>query len=187
MTDFTRKYGAGAIGGRLRRLSESVDEDARRIYAELGLKFEQRWLGVMEQIAEHGPQSVSDLARALGISHPSVSETRRSLEGAGLIESKSDPDDARSRVLALSKHGRELYLRLSPLWALLNQTAIELNKEAGDVMASLDRLDEALERQSLYDRIKMNMARSSMVVQADSKRTTSNKSRRTQNGKRSSR
>ncbi|HEY0801463.1 MAG TPA: MarR family transcriptional regulator, partial [Steroidobacteraceae bacterium] len=87
MVDYTRKYGPAAIGGRLRRLSESNDEDAGRIYAELGINFQQRWVGVLEQLGDRGPLSVGELASSLGIRHSSVSQTRRSLEDAGLVES----------------------------------------------------------------------------------------------------
>src|SRR3954464_2827321 len=107
--DYTRTYGPAAIGGRLRRLAEQIDEDAGRIYAELGVTFEQRWLGVMEHLAEHGAASLSDLADALGISHPSVSQTRRSLETAGLVVSGAHLRDGRSRILGLSSAGRRLY------------------------------------------------------------------------------
>jgi DNA-binding MarR family transcriptional regulator len=158
-TDFTRKLGPSALGARLRRLSERIDEDAGRIYAELGVAFEQRWWGVMEHLFDHGPASVGELARALGISHPSVSQTRRSLEAAGLVEAQADALDGRSRRLALSPAGRDLYQRMSPVWAAMDAVAIELNGEAGDVVASLDRLDQALARSSLHERIRRAMQR----------------------------
>lgn len=153
MTDRTRKYGPAAIGGRLRRLSESIDEDAGRIYAEFGIKFQQRWVGVLEELSKQGPLSVGKLAETLGIRHSSVSQTRRSLEEAGLIQSEADPGDARSRRLSLSPAGRQLVRKLEPVWDLLNATSVDLDEEAGHVVAALDRLDAALSRQSLYARV----------------------------------
>jgi MarR family transcriptional regulator, organic hydroperoxide resistance regulator len=158
MVDYTRKYGPAAIGARLRRLSESIDEDAGRIYVDLGIDFQQRWVGILEQLDARGAQSVGDLAASLGIRHSSVSQTRRSLEEAGLVESDVDPKDARSRLLRLSAVGRQLVRRLKPLWRVLNATSLELDKEAGRVIAALDRLDRALEQQSLYDRVKQKLA-----------------------------
>ena len=158
MVDFTRKYGPAAIGARLRRLSESIDEDAGRIYAELGIDFQQRWVGILEQLHERGAQSVGELAASLGIRHSSVSQTRRSLEEAGLVESQVDPQDGRSRLLRLSAGGKELVRRLQPLWKILNATSLELDSEADHVIAALDRLDRALERLSLYDRVRQKLA-----------------------------
>jgi MarR family transcriptional regulator, organic hydroperoxide resistance regulator len=158
MVDYTRKYGPAAIGARLRRLSESIDEDAGRIYADLGIEFQQRWVGILEHLDGRGAQSVGELAASLGIRHSSVSQTRRSLEEAGLVESDVDPKDARSRLLRLSVGGRQLVRRLKPLWRILNSASLELDQEAGRVVAALDRLDSALERLSLYDRVRQKLA-----------------------------
>lgn len=153
LADRTRRYGPAAIGGRLRRLSESIDEDASRIYADFGIEFQQRWVGVLEELSKRGPSSVGEMAQMLGIRHASVSQTRRSLEEAGLVQSSKDPGDARSRRLSLTARGRQLVRQLEPVWNLLNETSVELDEEAGHVIAALDRLDEALNRRSLYDRV----------------------------------
>jgi DNA-binding MarR family transcriptional regulator len=158
MVDYTRKYGPAAIGARLRRLSESIDEDAGRIYVDLGIDFQQRWVGILEQLHNRGAQPVGELAASLGIRHSSVSQTRRSLEEAGLVESEVDPQDGRSRLLRLSGSGKELVRRLQPLWKILNATSLELDQEADHVIAALDRLDRALERLSLYDRVRQKLA-----------------------------
>jgi DNA-binding MarR family transcriptional regulator len=158
MVDYTRKYGPAAIGARLRRLSESIDEDAGRIYVDLGIDFQQRWVGILEQLHDRGTQPVGELAASLGIRHSSVSQTRRSLEEAGLVESQVDPQDGRSRLLRLSGSGKELVRRLQPLWKILNATSLELDAEADHVIDALDRLDRALERLSLYDRVRQKLA-----------------------------
>src|SRR5580698_9555139 len=158
LTDYTRKYGPAAIGARLRRLSESIDEDAGRIYALQGIEFQQRWVGILGQLHDRGAQTVGELAVSLGIRHSSVSQTRRSLEEAGLVESHIDPQDARSRLLRLSASGKDLVRRLQPLWKILNATSLELDAEAEHVIAALDRLDRALERMSLYDRVQQKLA-----------------------------
>jgi DNA-binding MarR family transcriptional regulator len=162
MIDRTRNYGPAAIGARLRRLSESIDEDAGRIYAELGIDFQQRWVGILEQLAQVGPQSVGELAAALGIRHSSVSQTRHSLEDAGLVSATLDPQDGRSRKLRLSAAGKRLVRRLEPLWEILNSTSVELDEEAGQVIAALDRLDRALDRRSLYERVRYRLAAESV-------------------------
>jgi MarR family transcriptional regulator, organic hydroperoxide resistance regulator len=158
MKDYIRSYGPAALGARLRRLSESIDEDAARIYADLEIEIEQRWVGVLEELAERGSQSVGELAAALGIRHSSVSQTRRSLEQAGLVSSDADPLDARSRKLRLSLAGARLVRRLQVVWGLLNAVSMELDAEAGNAIAALDRLDDALNRVSLYERVRQRKA-----------------------------
>lgn len=158
---YTTRQGGGAIGGRLRRLSERIDRDAGRLYAESGTVFEQRWFGVLELLDRYGPMSVGELAAPLGITHASVSETRKSLLKAGLIVATPDPEDARSRKLALSDDGRALMARMAPLIEALVAVAFELDEEAGAVVAALDRLDRALERASLYDRVRARLGAAS--------------------------
>ena len=79
MEDYVAEIGGAALGARLRRLSAAIDADAARIYAARGVRFEQRWFGVLNQLALVGPLGVRQLADLLGITHASVSETRQSL------------------------------------------------------------------------------------------------------------
>jgi DNA-binding MarR family transcriptional regulator len=158
--DATKRHGAAAIGGRLRRLSERIDEDCARIYADHGIVFEQRWLGVMSQLGGHGAQSVGALAASLGISHASVSETRKSLERAGLIVSKPDMHDGRISILRLSASGRRLFARITRILESLRAVSAEINADAGGALDALDRLDATLNSRSLYDRFKALQLRS---------------------------
>ena len=144
---------AAAIGARLRRLSERIDQDCARLYAAQGLHFEQRWFGVMNQLIRAEGLSVKELAALLGISHASVSETRKSLLAAGLIESAADPYDARSVRLSLSREGRAMFAQFAPLWQTLDAVSTELSTEAGELVRALDMLDGALDRESLFDRV----------------------------------
>lgn len=152
--DYSRGKGGQALGARLRRLSERIDGDSTRVYATLGETFEQRWFGVLDQMMLQGPTTVGRIAAAMRITHVSVSQTCRSLETAGIITAAPDPDDARRRTLSLTPDGEALTGRLKPLWAAFAAAAAELNAEAGNVVEALDRLDDALARRSLADRIR---------------------------------
>ncbi|MBP7703825.1 MAG: MarR family transcriptional regulator [Caulobacter sp.] len=154
---YTNRQGGSAIGARLRRLSERIDGDAARLYADSGVAFEQRWFGVLNLLSRFGPMSVGELAGPLGISHASVSETRKSLLRAGLIAATPDPLDARSRKLALTDEGRGLMTRMAPLMEALIAVADELDEEAGAVVAALERLDQALDSASVYDRVRQRL------------------------------
>ncbi len=151
--DYTRIAGGAAVGGRLRRLSEWIDGDSGRAYAALGVRFEQRWFGVLNQLALRGEGTVGELASTLRITHASISQTRRSLEAAGLISAQPDPKDGRRRPLRLTAAGRDLVARLSPLWRALDEAAEGLNDEAGGAAAALDRLDDALAQRSWFERV----------------------------------
>jgi DNA-binding MarR family transcriptional regulator len=151
--DYSRSAGGTAIGARLRRLSENLDGDSVRVYAALGISFEQRWFGVLNQLAIKQSATVGELAAALKITHASVSQTRQSLEEAGIVASQPDPADARRKKLVLTAAGKRLVNKLRPIWKAFDEAALALNEEAGDAVVALNRLDDALERQSIFDRI----------------------------------
>lgn len=152
MPDYLRSLGAEAIGARLRRLSERIDRDAGRAYSALGIRFEQRWFGVLNQLRLHETRSVSDIARTLRISHVSVSQARKSLELAGLIISLPSKNDARRKEIKLTDAGRCLIEKASPIWVAQNTVAFALAHEVEYLMDTLNQLDDALDRSSFYDR-----------------------------------
>jgi DNA-binding MarR family transcriptional regulator len=151
--DYSREAGGGALAARLRRLSERMDRDGTRIYAAHDVHFEQRWYGLLNQLVINGPMSIGEIAAALRITHVSVSQASRSLEAAGIVTSAAAPADGRRRELSLTPKGDELVAQLSPMWRAFNAVADELNTEAGDIIPLLDRLDDALARKSLFDRV----------------------------------
>ncbi len=151
--DFSRDAGGKALGARLRRLSEQMDRDATRIYAARGIAFEQRWFGLLNQIVRNGPSGIGEIAERLRITHVSVSQAARSLEAAGLVASSHDVADGRRRVLSLTRNGLMRVRELAPMWAAFDTAAATLDEEAGGVVSVLDRLDDALARVSLFDRI----------------------------------
>lgn len=153
ISDYSRTVGGAALAARLRRLSERLDRDSGRIYATRDVRFEQRWYGLLNQLILNGPMSIGDIAQTLRITHVSVSQASRSLEAAGIVRSEPSASDARRRELMLTTKGDELVKQLGPVWDALNIVGEELNAEAGDIVRLLDRLDEALARKSLFDRV----------------------------------
>jgi MarR family transcriptional regulator, organic hydroperoxide resistance regulator len=151
--DYSRSFGGEALGARLRRASERIDRDGTRVYAAHGVKFEQRWYGVLRQLLANGAMSVGEIASVLRITHASVSETVRSLTAAGIVRAEPSAEDARRRDLRLTEDGQALAARLTPLWKAFNAAAGALNDEAGDLVAALDRLDDALDARSMFERI----------------------------------
>lgn len=156
-SDYPSRFGGAAIGARLRRLSDRIDREADGLYSAFGIEFEQRWFGVMNQLALNSTMSVSELATALGVTHVAVSQTRAALLERGLITATDDPADGRRRTLTLSASGRKLVKQLSPLWTALNDSARELDREAGHVAETLARLEAALDKRGLAVRVRARL------------------------------
>lgn len=146
-----------AIGKRLRQLSAMIDHDANQIYADHNKDFEQKWFGIINQLMLNDQMSVSELANALGVSHVSISKMRKSLDAAGLIDAKQSASDARQKDLRLTQKGLALTQNLQPIWQAFEAASEELNKETGEIMDALTRLQQALNRKSLYERVEAHL------------------------------
>ena len=59
----------------------------------------------------------------------------------------------------LTAAGGQLVDKLRPIWTAFDEAARELNAEADDAVAALNRLEDALQRQSIFDRIMARMAK----------------------------
>lgn len=141
------------LGARLRRLSATIDRDASSTYSLMGVEFEQRWFGLLDQLIINGPMSVREIAESLGITHVSVSQSRQSLEKAGYVTSRTDRTDGRRKEIHLTPRGHEFAEKLHPLWQALVKVAIDLNDEANDLIEAIDKVELALQRKSIHDRV----------------------------------
>lgn len=155
--DYVSSQAGAAIGARLRRLSDRVDREADAVYEALGVEFEQRWFGVVNQLVLHETRSIGEIADTLGVTHAAVSQVRGALEAKGLILNDADPADARKRTLQLSSAGKRLAAKLAGVWSALNAAARELDAEAGAVTRALERLENALDQRSLLERVRARL------------------------------
>jgi DNA-binding MarR family transcriptional regulator len=78
----------------------------RRLRAEAGhAEYTGAQLAVIRHLLEHGPTTTSALARAEGMRPQSMSATVASLESAGVVARRPDPDDGRAAQVYLSPEG----------------------------------------------------------------------------------
>jgi len=98
----------------LRQLVEAPSLARRRytkaVRAATGL--DDRPLQILAALALLGPSSVSLLARTLVLDPANTSTVLARLSSDGLVESETDPDDARRRTFWLSDEGRRRVARL---------------------------------------------------------------------------
>jgi DNA-binding MarR family transcriptional regulator len=151
--DYPALNAGAALGARLRRLSDRIDREAAAIYRAQGVAFEQRWFGVLNQLIRFGPASGAELAVRLGVTPAAVSQVAAALTARGLVTVQTGKKDRRLRLLAATADGEALAATLAPLWNALSAAAAALDAEAGGVVAALNRLEAALGRASLAERV----------------------------------
>ncbi|MFT5210518.1 MAG: DNA-binding MarR family transcriptional regulator/GNAT superfamily N-acetyltransferase [Flavobacterium sp.] len=157
--DLLRELGALGLGSRLKRLSDQLMQDGIRIYRETGLKFEPKWFPVYCYLSEMGPSSVTEVAKGLGVTHPSVNQVAREMIKDNLVAAYKDTKDKRKRVLALTAFGKEKRKELDPIWRDVRAALQELLDETQvDFLGYVESLERALDKKSFLSRFQSRYA-----------------------------
>jgi len=154
MGDFLSALGYLALASRFRRLSDDLMGDAARFYRTQGVAFSPKWFGLFKLLAEREVLSVGEAAIQLGLTHPAISQMSKELTTLGLLTSKTDAKDERRRTLELTKKGRDLALKMDPVWNAIEVASRGLSEDAGfDIIEKLEKLEEVLRIRPLAERI----------------------------------
>ncbi len=151
--DIIENLGPLALGSSLKRLSDQLMQDGIRVYRELGIDFEAKWFPVFYYLRNEGPTTVTDLSRALGVSHPAIIQVAREMIAANLLAVYRDVSDKRKRVLALTSYGKSKAQELEPVWQVIRIVLQELLNEAGsEILNELSGLEKALQKRGFHQR-----------------------------------
>mgnify|MGYP001190430907 FL=1 len=154
MGDFLSALGYLALASRFRRLSDDLMGDAARFYRTQGVAFSPKWFGLFKLLAEREVLSVGEAAIQLGLTHPAISQMSKELTTLGLLTSKTDAKDERRRTLELTRKGRDLALKMDPVWNAIEVASRGLSEDAGfDIIEKLEKLEEVLRIRPLSERI----------------------------------
>jgi MarR family transcriptional regulator for hemolysin len=87
--------------------------------------------------------SQRELARAVGVSPPTLTHHLNAMEAGGLVARRRDPADRRNHLIELTESGRQAFARLRTAAA-----AFDAQLRAGFTPEKLDALGDALSRLS---------------------------------------
>ncbi|WP_158828685.1 MarR family winged helix-turn-helix transcriptional regulator [Mucilaginibacter lacusdianchii] len=156
--DLITELGALALATRLKRLSERLAQDVNKIYKELDLNFESKWFLVLELLSREGMLSIVDIADSLKLTHPAIVQFVDQLLKAKLITAHKDSKDARKRLVTLSPKGKKLLKDLAPTLAVIKaENEKWLNEAEHNLLELLGQLEQSLDQQSMYYRIKSEL------------------------------
>jgi DNA-binding MarR family transcriptional regulator/GNAT superfamily N-acetyltransferase len=144
-----------ALATRLKRLSDRLQQNVSRIYREHEMTFRSRWFPVLLALSRQAPQSISELARALGLTHTAINQIAAEMSLEGLLVSRRDPQDDRRRLLSLSPEGDNAVVQLTPLWREIRAANAELIAESGhDLVGAIAAVERLLDQRSMYRRVR---------------------------------
>lgn len=140
------------LGTQLRHLIELLDGAVQDAYVQAGVETRPRYTPVFRALAADEPCTLGQIASAAGITQPAATQTISLMIKDGLVSAKPAPDDARQRLIRLTKKGRALYPKMQDCWAATNLAAESLDQDAA-LSAALASAIAALETKPFAKRI----------------------------------
>jgi DNA-binding MarR family transcriptional regulator len=150
-TDLLRELGELALGSRLKRLRERMDNDISGIYQTLGIDFKAKWFSTLYLLRTQPSMSITGVAECLGFSHPAVNKIAAEMVGKGLLVSNTDKKDRRRRVLKLTRKGRTIADYLGPVWDEVRFVVGDLiGSVEHNLLEAIEGIEERLDEKEMY-------------------------------------
>jgi len=143
-----------AFGSRLKRLSDTLMKDAKKVYKHLHIDFEPTLMPVFKTIADEKELSIGEIAIFLDISQPAITQFINTLQKKKLLKIIPDKNDKRKKNVALSKKGEETFDKLQPIWKVIEtQLTTITTHEPTSFMNHLLATEKKQKHTSLYHRV----------------------------------
>ena len=115
--DFVKELGYLGFTMRLKRISDAMLHEARRLYSDLNIDIEPNWYVVFKLLESRGAMSVTEIADSIMMAHPSVITITNKMIDKGYLISEKDKTDFRKRVLDLSARSIKMLPEYEKIWA----------------------------------------------------------------------
>ena len=104
-----------AFGSRMKRLSDLLMRDVKKVYKSLYIDFDPTLFPIFKTIGDEQMISIKELTDLLKITQPAVTQFVNKLEQKELISIHVDENDRRKKIISLSEKGIKLTERLKPI------------------------------------------------------------------------
>ncbi len=153
--EFYNQVGKMALASRLRRLSELHAEQAAEICALYGVDIQPKWFPVFYLLSVNDEKSITQIAREIGQSHPSVSNIVKEMIKAGVVEKGLKNNDGRENYVKLAEKGLAINERIQHQYTDVN-TAVEnaLNEAQYNIWKAIEEWEFLLEQKSMLERVR---------------------------------
>lgn len=152
--DLLKELGTFTFASRLKRLSDRLKSEVTTLYHHRGADFNDSWFLVGYMLSRKENLTVTEMAKALGISRPAISQIASEMAKHRLIRVRVDETDKRRKILSLTDSGREAVDSLEPVWNAVAECTEELIATSGqDVLKAIDVIERGVETRSLFARV----------------------------------
>lgn len=133
----------------LRRIIRAIDLHSRTLVSQYGLTGPQ--LATLKELANRGPISLGDLARAVSLSQATVTGIVERLEKMGLTQRIKSSQDKRRVYASVTDKGQEMLAKAIPLLQeQFTESFVKLQDwEQTQILSSLQRVVHMMEAKNL--------------------------------------
>lgn len=154
VTDFFIRTGKLALGTRLRRLGEQFMEDASKVFEMYDIPINPKWFPVFYVLSESSPLSITEIARQIGHSHPSVSQIVKEMQKKGIIVCEKSKEDARVNIVRLSELGRQMDKKMKVQYVDVREAVEEVLEETRhDLWKAMEEIEYVLSKKDFFSRV----------------------------------
>lgn len=158
--DFIKTLGYKAFDSRLKRISDRMSHDVRKLYKEIDIDIEPNWYLIFMLLQNRGEISIADIAESLGYSHPSVVIIVKKMSEKDYLHMQKDKDDKRKQLVSLSSKATEILPELELIWQSCESAILKLLSDDLSIFSFLDDIDAELKANSFYNRFKQEYQKS---------------------------
>lgn len=156
--DLVHELGELALATRLKRLSERLSNDVSKIYKESEVDFEAKWFLILSLLQKEKLMAITEIADSLQLSHPAIVQFVQELTQKKLIKTVVDKNDGRKRMVSLTLNGKKTMERIAPiLTSIKAENKRWIEGASANILCILTELEQALDEQSMYQRIKLDI------------------------------
>jgi ribosomal protein S18 acetylase RimI-like enzyme len=149
--EFLSQIGTLGFVTRLKRITDAMLHDGRRVYKELGLDIEPNWFVIFALLKERERLTVTEIAAEIGFAHPSVISIVNKMVAAGYVEESRSSKDNRKRLLSLSPKALRKLPEFERIWeagtAAYNRMFADV-----DMIRFIDALESSYREKSFAER-----------------------------------
>jgi len=154
--DFYTKIEKMALGSRLRRLSETLTEQAGEVYALYGTELQPKWFPVFYALSDGGEKSIMQIAEEIGHSHPSVSTIVKEMTKYGVVAASLGSGDGRKNYIKLTEKGEDINQHIQAQYIDVNEAVEKAMAETQyNLWKAMEEWEFLLGQKSLLERVRV--------------------------------
>lgn len=149
--DFLRELGTISFVTRLKRVSDAMLHDGRKVYKHFGYDIEPNWFVIFRLLEKYGELTVMEIADKIGMTHPSVIAIINKMLKLEYLSEKKSPSDSRKRILKLTPKAKDKLPEFEKIWDA-GTAGFKRMLDGSDAFAFLDALEDKINEKGFKTR-----------------------------------